>query len=133
MANAVNFAYLKLDANYDPVFDPIQSLTGGEAVAQAVLTALKLFLGEWWENLAIGTPVFQVILGQLGSQRGQQAMRLAIQQRIYQAPYVTAVEKIETSFVSNTFRFSATVRTIFGTVTVNNLPGSSATLETQQQ
>lgn len=129
--NAVNFLYQPLDSDNDPVFDPTQALTGGLAVAQAVLTALRLFLGEWWENLAIGTPVFQQILGQLGSANGQVAMRLAIEQCIRQVPYVTGVDGIVTKFEAGRLAFTCVVHTAFGTVTVNNLPGANAVSETQ--
>jgi hypothetical protein len=120
-------AYLQLDANYDPIFAGGASLTNAAAVQQAVLTRLNLFLGEWWEDLSIGLPVFQKILGQLASTRGQAAMQLAIQQRIEGTPYVTSVTKVETVFTDNAFKFSATFQTSFGTVTVsNNLPALSA-------
>ena len=73
-----SLSYLMLDSGYDPVFADGTSLTGTQAVAQAIMTRLKLFFGEWWENLALGLPVFQSMLGQLGSQRGLAAINLAV-------------------------------------------------------
>ena len=122
-------AYLQLDAQNDPIFADNTALTDAAAVEQAVLTRLNLFLGEWWENLNLGLPVFQVILGQLASQRGQSAMQLAIRQNIQGAPYVTSVGKVTTSFVNGQFKFQADYTTAFGTSTVaSQLPALSAAI-----
>ena len=124
-----SISYLQLDSSNDPIFADNTSLTDAAAVEQAVLTRLNLFLGEWWENLNLGLPVFQVILGQLASQRGQSAMQLAIRQNIQGAPYVTSVGKVTTSFVNGQFKFSAVYTTAFGTSTVSsNLPALSAAI-----
>lgn len=122
-------AYLMLDQDYDPTFANGTSLTNAAAVSQAVLTRLKLFMGEWWEDLSLGLPVFQQMLGQLGSKRGVAAMQLAIQQNIVGAPYVTAVTNVQVA-LSNAGRlsFTAIVQTAFGPVTVNGAPGASASL-----
>lgn len=121
-------SYLALDAGYDPIFDPAQSLTNAAAVSQVILTSLKLFLGEWWEDFNIGLPVFQKILGQLGSDKGQKAIKLVIQQHIEKTPYVTVVKDVAYDFVDGQFSFTATAETVFGTVTVSNIPGQSAGL-----
>ena len=122
-------SYLQLDSSNDPIFAGGTSLTDAAAVQQAVLTRLNLFLGEWWENLKLGLPVFQVILGQLASQRGQAAMQLAIRQNIEGAPYVISVTKVETIFIDGAFKFSAVYTTAFGTFTVSsNLPALSAAI-----
>ena len=125
-----SLSYLMLDSGYDPVFADGTSLTGTQAVAQAIMTRLKLFFGEWWENLALGLPVFQSMLGQLGSQRGLAAINLAVQQNILGTPYVTGVVDVTTSFPNGQFRFTATATTAFGQVTVSNVPGAGASLET---
>ena len=119
-------AYLRLDENNDPDFANGTSLTGAQAVSQAVYTRLQLFMGEWWENIGIGLPVFQSMLGQLGSKRTQAVVELAIQQRIRATPYVTSVTKVAANFVNGKFQFSATVQTAFGTITVSNVPALSA-------
>src|ERR1039458_9875988 len=121
-------AYLQLDSSYDPIFNPTQSLANAAAVQQAILTRLKLFYGEWWEDLSLGLPVFQSMLGQLGTTRGQAAMRLAIQQNIEGGPYIISVAGIVTSFTNGQFAFTATVNTAFGRVTVSNLPAAQASL-----
>ena len=122
-------SYLQLDSSNDPIFADGTSLTNAAAVNQAVLTRLNLFLGEWWENLNLGLPVFQVILGHLASPRGQAAMQLAIRQNIEGAPYVISVTKVETAFINGAFKFSASYTTAFGTSTIaSNLPALSAAI-----
>jgi hypothetical protein len=123
-------AYLQLDAQNDPIFASGTSLTDAAAVEQAVLTRLNLFLGEWWENLNLGLPVFQIILGHLASPRGQAAMQLAIRQNIEGAPYVTSVGKVITAFTNGQFKFSAEYTTSFGATTTvaSNLPALSAAI-----
>jgi hypothetical protein len=120
--------YLALDASNDPNFNVNDELSGTYAVAQAVLTTLKLFYGEWWEDLNLGLPVFQSILGQLGTSSGLAAMQLAIQQQILTVPYVTGVSNISVLFSGGRLTFTATVQTTFGATTVSNLPGTSASL-----
>jgi hypothetical protein len=128
MPLAPTITYLLLDSDYDPVFDPKAALVDSSAVQQAILTRLNLWQGEWWEQLSIGLPVFQQILGQLGDSRGQAAMALAIQQVIEGTPYVTAVDDVQYQFINNQFSFTASVRTVFGQVTVNYVPGLSVSL-----
>ena len=125
-----SISYLQLDAQNDPIFADGTSLTDAAAVEQAVLTRLNLFLGEWFGNLNLGLPVFQVILGQLASQRGQAAMQLAIRQNIEGAPYVTSVGKVTTAFIDGAFKFSAEYTTAFGTTAAvsSNLPALSAAI-----
>jgi hypothetical protein len=124
-----SIAYLQLDTQNDPLFADGTSLTNGAAVAQAVLTRLRLFLGEWWENLNLGLPVFQQMLGQLGSQRGLRAMQLAIQQNITGfTPYVTAVTNVEVGFINGQLSYTANVQTIYGPVTISNVPALGAVI-----
>lgn len=119
-------AYLQLDSNNDPSFANGTSFTGLQAVRQAIYTRLELFQGEWWENLSIGLPVFQSMLGQLGSRRSQAAIELAIQQRIRGTPYVTGVSNVQASFVNGRYTFTANADTVFGTVVISNVPALSA-------
>lgn len=113
--------YLQLDSSYDPIFDPTANLTNLAAVTQAILTRLKLFLGEWWENLSLGLPVFQQMLGQLGSAQGVAAMTLTVQQAIAATPFVTAVSDVAVSFTDGRLAITATAQTQFGSVPVSAL------------
>jgi hypothetical protein len=122
-------SYIALDLSYDPIFDSQSSLVDTYAVAQAILTRLNLFYGEWWENLTLGLPVFQSMLGQLETQRSLQAMQLLVQQQIESlAPLVTAIVDLNASFNGGAFTFTCTVQTVFGQVTVSNVPGINASL-----
>jgi hypothetical protein len=128
MSTLPSISYLALDANYDPIFADGTSLTGVDAIAQAIGTRLRLFLGEWWAALNVGLPVFQSMLGQLGSAKGLAAMRLSIQQNVEGAPYVTGAVNVEASFVDGVFQYTVTALTIYGPVTVSNAPAQSAAL-----
>jgi hypothetical protein len=122
--------YLRLDTSNDPILIPDVSLTDINAVAQAILTRLKLFQAEWWEDLNEGTPMFQSILGASGSPKNQQAMTLALIERISGTPYVSGLQDISSRFDSRTrkFSFSATAQTAFGPVPVSFTPGVGAGL-----
>jgi hypothetical protein len=117
--------YLLLDAGYDPIFDPNANLTDTSAVAQAIKTRLNLFLGEWWENLNIGLPVFQAILGQLGTPQGLAAMELAIRQNIEGGPYVTGTNNVQVTFTNGRLGITANTTTQFGPVAINTAPALS--------
>lgn len=108
--------YLQLDANYDPIFDASSNLTDTAAVNQAIMTRLRLFLGEWWENLALGLPMFQSILGVLGSPQGLAAVQLLIQQNIAGTPFVTSVLDVSLSFVAGQVLVVYSAQTQFGAI-----------------
>ncbi len=129
MSISPTIQYLQLDAQYDPIFDPNANLTDLYAVTQAILTRLKLFLGEWWANTNIGLPVFQVILGQLGTQQGLGAMTLAVQRNIEGGPYVTGVDNVNVTFTNGRLSITARALTQFGPVNINTAPAlNSASL-----
>lgn len=119
MATTPTIQYLQLDSTNDPVFDPSANLTDLKAVTQAILTRLRLFLGEWWENTNIGLPVFQKILGQLGTTQGLKAMSLTVQQNIEGGPFVTSVKDVIVTFTKGILRIQATAVTQFGDVTID--------------
>lgn len=123
------FAYLLLDSSYDPVFDPTAQLTNADAVGQAILTNLKLFLGEWWENLNLGLPVLQSMLGQLAVAGTLNAASLAIQQQVEATPYVTDCTGVTVGVsAAGQLQFTCVAQTSFGPVTVSNLPAASASI-----
>ena len=122
--------YEKNDENGDIIFtdgDPIQ-LTDNDAVAQMVLTRLRLFKGEWWENLKDGTPMFNdEVVGGAGGVNGVAAKAALIRARIAGTPYVTGLlnENFSYDSVSRKMNYSCTVITQFGSVTVT-VSGSTA-------
>lgn len=85
------------------------------AVAQAILTRLRLFMGEWFLNLNEGTPWFQEILGH--PYRGG-IPDAVIRQRITGTPYVTQLYDYASSWNSATriYTVSAKVFTAFGQI-----------------
>ena len=118
------------DANNDPIEGengPV-FLSDLDAVAQIIYTTLRLLLGEWWEDLTIGFPLFQSLIGSSGSPTNQQGVMLIIQETILGCPYVQQI--VDFSFTHNTATLSSTftaiVSTAFGNLVVTNAPGSNA-------
>ncbi len=111
--------YRKLDASGD------YSLGSGadflsnspEAVAQAVLTRLRLWLGEWFVDTSDGTPYLTEILGK---RKGGKNPDGAIRQRILGTTGVTEITDYSSSFDGSTRKFtvSATITTDYGTATI---------------
>ncbi len=127
---ASQFTYRALST--DGLNEPQRGLGQGnyisdlDAVAQAIRTRLLLFQGEWWSDLADGTPYWQKILGVAGAGKNQQATNLALQSRILGTPFVTGIQNLQSSFnpSSRQYKFYAQVQTVFGIITVssNNIP-----------
>jgi hypothetical protein len=125
---------IMVQQNEMPQNDPIEGANGPvfladlDAVGQIIYTTLRLLLGEWFENLSIGFPLFQSLIGSSGSPTNQAGVMLIIQQTILPCPYVLQI--VDFSFVHNTATFNstftATVSTSFGTLVITNAPGSSA-------
>jgi hypothetical protein len=116
--------YRSLGPNYDPLWGQGQNnfIADVDAVRQAILTRLNLFLAEWWSDLGDGTPYWQNILGATAGLRQQQAISLILQERILGTPFVISVGNVQVNFESSTraFSFYAEVKTQFGTVVVTN-------------
>ncbi len=119
-----------LDSNGDPLQGNGQNcfLSDLAAVAQIIGTRLKLFEGEFWENLSDGLPLFQQILGGNGNQRNLQVLVNLISARISGTVYVTSISSVSASFTDSRLAYTATVETAFGTVYVTNTPATSALL-----
>ena len=124
----VVYQCIRLNANWDPVWNSTSCLSNIDAVAQVIKQTILLFQGEWWGNLSLGTPMFQSILGGSGSQASQKAINLALTERIRSVPYVIGAVSVTSSFNVNNraFSFSATAETAFGTVSVTVGPGVNA-------
>lgn len=114
--------YRMLDKDGDYVLGRGTSefLSGSSAIAQAIVTHLKLLLGEWWENVNLGTPLFQSVLGKPGSEE-----HLASVDNIYKAkilstelngtPLIHSLDNYERDYNPSTriYKFRATVTTIY--------------------
>jgi hypothetical protein len=112
----------RLDKNWDPVWGNGQNdyVYDIEAVIQIIQSRLRLWLAEWWEDQKEGLPMFQKILGKMGTKKGL-ADRL-IQKRIAETVYVKRIISFESRFDSSTRDYicQATVETEFGTVAITN-------------
>ena len=110
----------KLDSAGEPICGNGQGafIYDLEAVAQKISTTLKLFVGEWFENLALGTDLQGITAP--GNARNGIAAAL-IQERILSVPYVLEVTNISTTFnpANRILTFFANVRTAFGTTDVS--------------
>lgn len=87
-----------------------------QAVAQAVLTRLKLWLGEWFIDTTDGTPYLTQVLGtRLGK-----APDAAIKSRILGTPGVTQLISYNSSFTGSTrvLTVTALVQTQFSTTPI---------------
>jgi hypothetical protein len=122
--------YLRLDNSNDVIWVAQSALADVDAVAQAILTRLRLYQNEWWENLNLGIPLFQEIIGGSGSKAHQAIISLAYTQQILGTPYVSGVSNTSTTFdsVTRQFTYNATVSTAFGPVKIQFIPGSAGTV-----
>ena len=88
-----------------------------EAVAQSVLTRLRLWTGEWFLDETEGTPYLGAVLGAGVSQTFTPALR----DRILSTPGVVEITDMSTN-VDATYRigsFTATIDTIYGAAAVS--------------
>lgn len=107
--------YRKLSPTGDYVFGHSLAdflIDSPECVAQAILTALELFQGEWFLDLTAGVPYSTKILG-VGT---VPTYDLAIQQAILNVPGVTSIETYSSDLdrVKRKLSVSATVNTQYG-------------------
>lgn len=83
-----------------------------EAVVQAVVTRLRLLAGEWFLDLAEGTPYTPAVLGK----HTADSYDLAIRARILGTEGVTRITAYESGFDGESRRLTVTARidTIYG-------------------
>jgi hypothetical protein len=84
-------------------------LTGSAAVAQAIQTRLRLFLGEWFVDVTDGTPWLQEILGKRFGADPNAAIKL----RILGTPGVTSIVTYSSTITGRSISVSGTVSTQF--------------------
>ena len=114
--------YRKLDSNGDMTFGNQQAdfwRDVPEAPAQAILTRLRLWLGEWFIDTTEGTPYQQAILGMHTSATVEPALR----RQILGTQGVTSIESFNMVRDPNTRRVTvdAVVNTEYGTVPVQGV------------
>lgn len=114
--------YRKLDKTDDMRFGNQQAdfyRDSPEAVAQAILTRLRLWVGEWFIDQTEGTPYQQAVLG-TGTKK---TIEPAIRARILDTQGVTTIEEFQLVIDPNnrTAAIDAVVNTDYGTVTVQGV------------
>lgn len=114
--------YRKLDANNDYTFGQQQAsfyINVPEGVAQAVLTRLQLYQGEWFLNTQDGTPWDTKVLGN----RTERSRDAAIKARVLGTTGVVSILDYSSNFNPNTRAFTAsmTIETTYGITTLTEL------------
>lgn len=109
----------RLDDDGDMTFGAGRSnyLTDAEAVAQSVLTRLRLIRGEWYIDTTEGTPYRTEVLG-----RGTESSAvLALQRRIMETPGVRSIVSMTATHDAESRKavFTITIDTDFGETTIN--------------
>ncbi|MEN8406042.1 hypothetical protein [Acinetobacter seifertii] len=112
--------YRKLSNEGDYVFGSGKNdflVNSPEAVAQAILTRLKLWLGEWFADTSDGTGWNQSIVGK----QSKKLYELTLHQRVLETPGVKSIVDFQSSLDPDTRRLtvSMTVNTIFGEASLN--------------
>lgn len=109
--------YRPLDANGDYTVGRPFLANSPACVAQAVLTRLKLWKGEWFLDVTDGTPYQQEILGQ----QPTGIQDAAIKQRILGTPGVTSLASYSSVFngKNRMLTISATINTQYGQATIS--------------
>ena len=110
--------YRTLDPNGDYTFGATGEflINSPEAVAQAILTRLRLVAGEWFLDVTEGTPYKTEVLGY----NTQGTRDLAIKNRILSTPGVTDMIAYSSSVTADRKMFvSARVNTQYGPTSIN--------------
>lgn len=114
--------YRREDENGDYMLgtDSGEFLSGSAAVAQAIITSLKLLVGEWWEDVNNGLPLWQSILGQPGSEVNKLSIDNIIRGRILETnldgvKLVSSIDDYTGNYDASlrSYTFEAVVTTIY--------------------
>lgn len=114
--------YRRLDKDGDYVLGTGDNnfYSNNQAVAQAIITWLKLLRAEWWENVNNGLPLWQSILGQPGSEINRHSVDNIIQERIRDLrlgdqPLIEVINNYESDWdnINRSYKFTCTLTTIY--------------------
>jgi len=92
--------------------------TDTNAVAQAVKTRLLLLRGEWWENPADGTPLFEEVLGRrFRTDEPLTEVDLVLSERITGTEGVAEIAEFDSGINAETRVYTAdiTIKTVYDT------------------
>lgn len=90
-----------------------------DAVAQLVLTNLKLWVGEWFLDLSEGTPFAQAVLGMNKKETATPAIRNVILNTNGVKSIISFSENIDPN--ERRYSFSAIIDTIYGQTTLTGV------------
>jgi len=114
--------YRKLGANNEPYMGRGKQdyISDAEAVGQAVITRLKLFRGEWWDDETIGIPLWQTMLGIVGTKKA--SIDRILQDTILATQGVRRIIEMDSRFNSETrgYDFYCAIDTIYGITVITN-------------
>ena len=113
--------YRRIDNNGDYVFGNGQYdfLVDVEAVPQAIKTKIRLFQGEWWEDLSEGLPFYQDIAGHfIKTEEDKDMITRIFCNRIADVEAVTDFETLDATFDNENRKYSlvTSVNTIYGQI-----------------
>lgn len=105
--------YRRQDENGDYVFGHNKNdyVSGNLAVGYAIKSKILLFYGEWWEDIGIGIPMFQSIMGQGKSETLKNSAQMLISDRIKELEEVAAINKVNILFVKRTMEVQISITT----------------------
>ena len=86
-------------------------ISGKKAIAYAIKSKILLFHGEWWEDIGIGIPMFQSIIGQGRSEALKNSAQMLISDRIKEIEEVAAINKVNITFVKRTMEVQISITT----------------------
>lgn len=114
--------YRKMDENGEYIFGhgKYDFLLNSEAVAQAIKTKILLLKREWWEDVLIGTPLFNGMLSSRMSNEQKTAIDLILRDRIMEVENVETIIEFKSEFdnVKRAYSMRCKVETSFGDTTV---------------
>ena len=108
--------YRRLDENGDYSFgnNSLDYIKDNDAVVQAIKTKLYLFYGEWWEDISLGLPMFQSILGQVSNENLRRTVILLSAEQIQNVEGVSSVDSIVVAISARKLTLSIDVTTEYG-------------------
>lgn len=124
MTTSITIKYRRLDENGDYCFGKGLGdfISEAEAVSQAIQTKLKLYEGEWWEDIKDGLPMFQKILGQ---RTPKSEVTNIIKNRILELKdYILELKDVSFDYnqITRAYSFACTIITIYGQAIILNIP-----------
>ena len=107
----MKYRRLSKDGDYSFGANMSDYVSGNYAVGYAIKSKVLLFYGEWWEDIGIGIPMFQSIIGQGRSQALKNSVQQLLINRIMEIDEVAVVNKVNVVFSGRTMQVSISATT----------------------